>query len=104
VLVVAVYLFRVMALAAQEASWGVVSGRQAGCRYVRVTTCAGDAQMNRYLKRWLIGFLVAGAGVALAWSGYRVTGVLLGWIGSGIAAYGIGGGLIERIRQTRKRK
>jgi hypothetical protein len=59
--------------------------------------------MNRHLKRWLIGFLMGMTGVALAWSGYRAAGFVLGWIGWGIAAYGIGGGLLERIKESRKK-
>lgn len=59
--------------------------------------------MNKHLKKWLIGLTVGTMGTVLVWSGYRGLGALLAWIGAGIAVYGIGGGLLERIRQSRKK-
>lgn len=91
------------ATATQKASWAAAQELLVGYSFARATTRAGDAPMNRHIKKWLIGMVVGTTGTLLVWSGYRATGLFLLWIGWGIAAYGIGGGLLERIRQSRKK-
>ena len=59
--------------------------------------------MNHNLKRWLIGFLMGLAGVMLAWSGYRGVGLLLVWLGGGIAAYGVVGGILASNKAAKKK-
>lgn len=62
---------------------------------------ASQAIMSTHIKRWLVGFVIGMTGMALAWSGYKPIGLIFGWVGWGIAAYGLGGGIIERVRQAK---
>lgn len=70
--------------------------------FAKPPTSAGETQMNKHHLRAITGLIMATMASALIWSGYRTLGFVLGCIAIGICFYGVGGGILTLVKESRR--